>query len=540
VKRIVRRIVLPLFVLLPLPFVYNACHGGLIGSSGFSSSSNASSSCKMAIAKGVVTKLEFHDDQPPAPFAAGKVRLSGSDAGPNERIQAKATSTGLSLANGTHLSVIIDNKCLQTNVQALSSQVISKAAAASGELSSVLDRQAYEWILDRDYNETEIQNLANAESCVMGVSWNKTYTMQSLSFDDPNISLQTHLPADNALGSYDYFYNSSGGMATSGTPLALVAVIDTGVDWQHPDIQNNIWVHSQGVGIDITTLGTSSVDYNPYDVSTNGHGTHVSGMIAGVANNSTGIIGAMPYRAQIMAIKLFKSDGQGGLTTTSQYFYNAMKFAYLNGANVINLSLGSITSGAATDALAESGVDEAVAHGVTVITVIGNATSGNGVLIDGTTMSSIPGQYASKTGVIGVGAYDTTTGQKSYFSHYSTTYAEIGAPGEESPSSGLYSTIPRALGNYGRLSGTSQAAPQVSAAAALTIAMIRNAYGVVPTPAEVERLILTSADKSAALAPYFKSGNKLDFMTLVAQINNDYPNTKSPGLAALPVTSGCN
>ncbi|NJM10181.1 MAG: S8 family serine peptidase, partial [Bdellovibrionaceae bacterium] len=82
-----------------------------------------------------------------------------------------------------------------------------------------------------------------------------------------------------------------------------------------------MWTHSAGWGVDITTVGgTGAVDYNPFDISGIGHGTHVAGLMAAVSNNSQGIIGTMPYRAKIMAIKMFKVTN-GELTTTSQHFF---------------------------------------------------------------------------------------------------------------------------------------------------------------------------------------------------------------------------
>ncbi len=78
--------------------------------------------------------------------------------------------------------------------------------------------------------------------------------------------------------------------------------------------------------------------------------------------------------------------------------------------------------------MAQAAVSEAVAAGSFVTVVMGNADGGSsGQMIDGSTLSSIPGQYSILNGVIGVGSFDASTGNKSLFSHYSTTYAEIGA-----------------------------------------------------------------------------------------------------------------
>jgi len=486
---------------------------------------------------GMVRKMEVNDATPPGSFAAKKVQLR-EDLVDNPA-QGKASGP-ITIDAGKSLGVILNNTCLQEQSGNFESTTITKAAISAGGIIAGLDRQAYEWILDRDYTDTEIEDLAAAEACVEGISWNREYKIQA-SFNDPSLTYQSHLTAIRAASSYDLFYNAGGGMNITGTlaNATVVAVIDTGVDSQHPDLKNNMWSNSNGTGVDITSVGTSAVDYNPSDASSIGHGTHVSGVIAAVSNNGVGIVGTMPYRARIMAIKVFKRETNGDLSTTSQYFYNAMKFAYTNGAGVINLSLGAVGSGANSDSLALAGVTEAVQHGSFVTVVIGNADGGaNGQEVNGTTYSSIPGQYSTIDGVIGVGSFDANTGNKSYFSHYSTRFVEMGAPGAEQGSTGIYSTIPTSLNSYGRLAGTSQAAPVVSAAAALTIGLIKEAYGTAPSPAEVERILKASAIKSSALAPYFKDGNKLDLLNLVQKINADYPNTLSTSTAS--ITNPCN
>lgn len=529
-------------IAVAVPLLYNSCQGGLIGS-GFSS---AKSACQVAIENGgLVMKATASARDLPSTFALRKVQLEPERAPANvslrvlPQLKTRATratneAPDVELAAGTTLTSILDNACL---LNASEATPITQPARASGEIRVDMDRQAYAWTLDRAYTKSEVETLVAQDACVIGLSYTHEYKPQSMSFNDTGFAQQAHLPSVRAPEAYDYFYAGVGGMPLTGTAI-LIAVIDTGADWAHPDLASVMWKHNRGIGIDITTLNTSNVVFDPSDISSNGHGTHVSGAIAAVANNGMGTVGMMPYRAKIMPIRVFKKDSSGQLSTTSQYFYNALRFAYLNGASVANLSLGSVGAGAASDSVAEAGVNEAVANGMTVVTVIGNADSGNGVNIDGVTMSSIPGQYASKAGVIGVGSYDTSTGAKSYFSHYSTTFAEIGAPGAESATTGIYSTIPTAKGSYGRLSGTSQAAPLVTAAAGLAIGLIRSHYTAAPTPAEVERLLLTSAVKSATLSSYFKAGNRLDLLSLVQRVMADYPLTQSSNYVNI-AASGC-
>ncbi len=506
---------LPLALALMLPFAFNACQAGLFGGKGFNSASS-SASCKPVMYKGQVQKLS---DFPlaPNPFANGKVQLKETGAS----VQGKAET--LTIKAGTELSFVADNACLNEHAQGMEETVISKLAV--GKSFAQLPTQAYIWKLDRDYTDSELSAIADKESCIVGLSWNREYKL--MAYNDQGRFNQGHLDAIKADESYPYYYNSEGGMdQATGAPVK-VAVIDTGVDWQHPDLTDNLWRHSLGIGIDITTIA-GPVSYDPTDISSIGHGTHVSGLIAAMTNNSIGVSGAMPFRAQILPIKLFASNGQGGISTTSQHFANAIQFAYQNGAKVINLSVGNITAGPNTDAVAEQAVNAAVNNGAVVVVVIGNAENGlPGAQVNGTTLTSIPGMYATRPGVIGVGSFDVQTGLRSNFSHFSTTYAEISAPGADLNLTGIYSTLPRSQSSYGRLAGTSQAAPLVAAAAALAMGIIKDATNVYPSPQEVERLLLASAEKAANLTSFFKDGNKLNLHRLAQRINVDYPATQS-------------
>lgn len=525
---------LALAALVSLPFLYNSCQGGF-SSKKTASAGNLSSSCKVALEKGAATKIVFDENAQPAVYANSKIALR-SEADASTEFSSKADGT-IELAEGTELSVIVNNQCLQEAQDHLATTVISKAIAENGGMLPQLHRQAYVWNLDRVYSDVELNQIANQEPCVIGISWNKKYEVQA-AFNDSNYGLQAHFAAVNAEASYPKFYNTVGGLKTTGTPV-VVAVMDTGVDFTHPDLTANFWAHRDGWGIDITTLNSVPVDYNPRDISPIGHGTHVAGLIAAISNNSIGTVGLMPNRARIMAIKVFKKNSSGDLVTNSTHFYNGVQFAYYNGAAVINISLAEIQTYANSDANIQAALDEAVANGMMVVTVMGNASSGNGALVNNTTLSSIPGQYGTKAGVIAVTSLDSNSGSKSYFSHYSPTYSDIAAPGADSSSSGLYSTLPVALGQYGRLAGTSQAAPLVAAASAMVIGMIRDAYGVSPTPAETERLIVTSAKKVNALKTYVKDGNSLDLSSLADYVMQQYPKTAGGAAAPMPL-GGCN
>lgn len=515
--------------LISVPFIYNSCQKGFSTANGISS--GALSLCKVTLEKGQVKKLELSYAKVPRQFRSGKVVLSQTppDAS-NGGVLSKASADPV-IPEGSKLAVILDNVCAESTPS--SDRPLTDLLLQSQSVMPQIPRQAYNWTLDQDYLQSNIEAMADADACVVGLSWQRKYKVAS--FNDSAMSYQEHLSSIQAPTAWDEFYNPNYGMKTSGDPV-IVAVLDTGIDWQHPDLQAHIWQNSQGWGVDATTMGTNLLNFNPFDISSDGHGTNVSGIIAAVSNNSMGIVGTMPYRAKIMAIKIFNIVN-GMESTTTSYFYNGLQFAAWNKANVINLSVA--TTGTDYDTVTQEGFDEALAQGITIVTALGNGpTNSSGQLVDGTNVRVVPAIYDTLNGVIGVGSFDSSTGHKSDFSNYSTTYGEIAAPGAVDASTGIYSTLPVALGSYGRLMGTSQATPMVSAAAALTIGTIRDAYGTAPSPAEVERLIEASADKSNDLSSYFKNGNRLNLYNLVEQIHHDYPQTLNGG--SVLASDSCN
>lgn len=528
-----RRLVLILSsALLLIPLFYNACQGSLT-SNGFASARYAIDSNSQACQKSVPSsfeKLSSADFRPPG-FALKKLRLDET----SETSRQKTIDPLVS--RGSNLVAIINNVCVGTS--SIPSPLF-ESILADQFLHSELPTQALHWILDRDYLESELESLLSEEPCIVGVSWQKKYSLTA--FDDPNYNLQPHLRSIRAPESYDDFYNSLFGMPVTNGPTVIVAVLDTGVDSNHSDLKNNLWSSPMGYGIDATTIKSSSVSYNTSDISSVGHGTHVSGIIGAVSNNSTGIIGTMPYNVKIMPIRVFNiSSGQ--LFTSSQFVYDGIQYAVQNGAHVINLSLASTGTGPGFDPTVEAAIDYALSQNVTVITVLGNSNSTTSArVIDGTSFHSIPAQFATKEGVLGVGSFDSQSGNKSSFSHYGTLYGEIAAPGAEVGLQGIYSTLPNTVSNsgYGRLAGTSQAGPQVAAAAALTIGFIRQITGSSPSPKVVEQIILGSAVKSPALASSFQSGNRLDLRSLAQKIKTAYQLPSDPTDGSVgPGPNGC-
>ena len=246
-----------------------------------------------------------------------------------------------------------------------------------------------------------------------------------------------------------------------GSSSVVVAVIDTGVDYEHVDLKANMWKNQSEIdgnnkdddgngyvddyyGIDITARKGSAMDDN-------GHGTHVAGII-GASNNKEGVVG-IAYNTKIMPIKAGDASGY----FLQDNIAKAIIYAYEHGADVINMSFGgSAASIAVQDALA-------VAYSRCVlIASAGNDGMPNEVA-DYYPIPS-PNYPAALSYVIGVMSTDFNDVESSFTNWDTTLYNsveyEVYAPGNQ-----ILSTIPG--DKYAELSGTSMASPVVAAQAAI-------------------------------------------------------------------------
>lgn len=257
---------------------------------------------------------------------------------------------------------------------------------------------------------------------------------------------------ESVWGNEDY-----GNTAGEGT---VVAVIDTGVDYNHEDLQDNIWTNSAEVsgttgadddnnGYVDDVHGINLIDPNETPMDDHGHGTHVAGIIA-MENNNVGGVG-IAYKSKIMPIKAGGADG----TFYSSDIAKGIEYAYKNGADVINMSFGSY----AHSALIENALQDAFGNCVLV------AAAGNeGMPTADCPLGGVNIYPAAYSYVIGVMAYDEDNKFASfsnwdYIPNANAEY-EVVAPGVN-----IYSTLPN--GRYATWNGTSMAAPMVSAEAAI-------------------------------------------------------------------------
>lgn len=237
---------------------------------------------------------------------------------------------------------------------------------------------------------------------------------------------------------------------TTGSSSTIIAVIDTGVDYTHPDLAGNMWVNVNEIpnnGIDDDGNGYID-DYRGWDffnddndpMDDHNHGTHCAGTIAAVGNNSIGVTG-VNWEARIMPLKFI---GSGGTGQTSSAIL-AILYANKMGAHVISNSWGG------------GGYSQALKDAIDASSAVVVCSAGNDNR-DTDLTPQYPSSYASEN-IISVASIDRVN-NRSTFSNYGQYSVDLGAPGTS-----ILSTIRNSA--YGFGSGTSMAAPHVSGVAGL-------------------------------------------------------------------------
>lgn len=311
----------------------------------------------------------------------------------------------------------------------------------------------------------------------------------------------------------------------------VVAVLDTGVDSNHPDIQGNVLN-----GFDFVNNDADAFDDN-------GHGTHVAGTIAALFNNGIGIAG-VAHGAKILPLKVLASSGGG----TSVGIAQAINYATNNGADIINMSLGSnntpwdLASQFFKDALAN-----AHAAGITIVVSAGNLTTD--------VINTFP---ANDPYVINVSAFDSTDTIAS-FSNFGNIISVAAPGGGDQLPSGIFESQRSVLSllssgatsgttgngqlivgtNYLRQGGTSMASPHVSGVAALVIAA-NPTY----TPEQVRQAIQFGSDDVSTPGFDIQSGfgriNANGALTVnnpaTAHINDPNSRLKVPFAGIVPIS----
>lgn len=277
----------------------------------------------------------------------------------------------------------------------------------------------------------------------------------------------------------------------TGSQDVVVAVIDTGIDYNHIDLVDNMWTNEDeipGNGIDDDNNGYID-DYYGYDFAYNdsnpwdghAHGTHCAGTIGAVGNNQIGVVG-VNHSVRMMAIK-FLSDSGSGSTSNA---IDAVMYGVDNGADILSNSWG----GRAYSQALHDAIVYANQQGVLFVAAAGNDSSNNDVY------PQYPANY-DVPNVLSVAATDHNDALAG-FSNYGVTTVDVAAPGVS-----ILSTVP---GNsYDSFNGTSMATPHVAGVAALLLA--RNPE---LNSDQLKSMLMDSVDPVSGLSGYMVTGGRLN------------------------------
>jgi subtilisin family serine protease len=341
---------------------------------------------------------------------------------------------------------------------------------------------------------------------------------------DPLISSQWGMQSILAPAAWDIIPNTS---------QVIVAVIDTGVDYTHEDLIENIWINQKEIpnnGIDDDHNGYvddvigwdfASNDNKPFDLTMKpldilfkggnpGHGTHCAGNVAARGSNGIGISGVAPF-VKIMPLRFITEKGQGDTAGAVK----AIQYAVDNGAQILSNSWGgegNPNDPAQENTVLKDAIEYARAHNVLFVAAAGNGRNGAGFNNDSDPLPVLPASYDIDN-IVTVAAIDRND-QLGAFSNWGPKHVHIGAPGVE-----VFSTMVNnrysdvvidKLGFRATWNGTSMAAPHVAGAAALYLSIHPGASYL-----EIKNALIQSATPLPALESKVLSNGKLNVRDLL-------------------------
>ncbi|MDZ4677857.1 MAG: S8 family peptidase [Oligoflexia bacterium] len=357
------------------------------------------------------------------------------------------------------------------------------------------------------------------------INLDKAKGEQKIIMNDPSIQKNWGLMGTN--GASDIKVNNAWSI-TQGDRNVVVAIIDTGIDVKHSDLHANIWQNPGESGLDKNgkSKSTNSIDDDnngyiddingwdfvnnkPFVIDNHGHGTHIAGIVGAVGGNGIGMSGVCP-KVSLMALKYYDptSKGNDNLRNTVR----AIRYAAKMGAHIINYSGGGT----------EPNDDEFEAikysndKGVLFVAAAGNERSNSDLA------PYYPADY-NLPNIISVTAIDSFA-KVLKTSNYGIKSVHLAAPGE-----GIYSTLPN--GNYGLMTGTSQATAFVSGVAALILAHNRDFNA-----AQVKKQIIATADELPELRDKTSTSGKLNSYAALAMLPAIPATGIATAVASAPIT----
>lgn len=309
--------------------------------------------------------------------------------------------------------------------------------------------------------------------CVMAFPWAAFARTEP---NDPFLSYQKPM--------LDFIHAFDAWDTTQGDKEIIVAVVDTGVDLNHEDLKENLWINpgeipnngrdDEGNGyiddlhgwdvVDNDNDPSPSPDEGYVEAGVVSHGTAVAGIIGAVGNNAKGIAG-VAWKVRLMPIRTLNSQGLAHVT----WIKNAIDYAMANGADIINISATGVEQDLAwtEDVLIRQSVRLAYEKGIVIVTSLGNADGGLDTGVDPTYPACLRPDVENVDWVIGV-ASTGIDGRRASFSNYGVC-ADIAAPGEDIATTVYFNETNEDFnGEYQNgWNGTSVSAPMVSGAVVL-------------------------------------------------------------------------
>ncbi|MBX3039767.1 MAG: S8 family serine peptidase [Bdellovibrionaceae bacterium] len=303
-------------------------------------------------------------------------------------------------------------------------------------------------------------------------------------------------------------------------PGALVAVLDTGVDETHPELRSALWknpgesgldsrghpketngIDDDGNGFIDDVIGWDFVDNDnkPSDElswANEGHGTHLTGIIAAQANNGIGIRGVSPG-SSVMILRFIDTNGYG----TTSAAIRAVQYALKQGAKILNISWGGDEAGVTASRALRDVFVEAERAGTLVVVAAGNGS----IDLDESPGSSVPASY--RLGNMVVVAASGPGGHRANFSNFGLKSVDLAAPGI-----GILSTVPG--GGFARFDGSSVAVPHV-------VGALSRMWGESPslTAQQLKRALLESVTPTPILRNRVSTSGRINMENLWRDIS---------------------
>jgi subtilisin family serine protease len=284
---------------------------------------------------------------------------------------------------------------------------------------------------------------------------------------------------------------------STGSTSIVVGVIDTGVDYNHPDLSANIWsapaaftvtVGGRTINCPAGSHGFNAVANTCNPLDDNNHGTHTSGTIGARGNNASGVVG-VNWTTRIMGLKFLNSSGSGNTADAIECIQFAVQAKQRFGASAnVRVLSNSWGGGGFSQALLDA-INSANTNDMLFVAAAGNSNSNND------SVANFPSNYNAPN-VLAVAATDNRDA-KSSFSSFGATTVDLGAPGTN-----ILSTVRN--GGFAVFSGTSMATPHVSGAAALVLSRCSL------TTAALKANLMNNVDRISSLSGRTVTGGRLN------------------------------